>query len=339
MSWISDNYEKAAIGGAAVVALAFAAIIVKNKGAIEEVTAIPSATIDDDTGVPGLSAIESTSASLSADHVITHYDLDGRKVDLFTGVPLYAKKDDRANPVDLLKSPAVHEGIPNNFWLKYGIDPGFSDAPDQDLDEDGFTNREEFQAETSPVDGKAYPNPIVKLNVKGVKTTQVHVKPQDFGGGKYTFKLQTKGGVSVNRMGVNPIAQGADIVFDGKLMKNRFKFLKFENKNMVKGGIRQDVGEWTIQDKQPNKKGVEYKIDRRGNPGIFDSTVELELNALKEQGKPFQVAENTPFSLPFDPDAKEKPYLLKKVDRANNKVEIEYTDKVGKKKTDFFGFK
>ena len=36
MSWISDNYEKAAIGGAAVVALGCAAIVFSGKGAIDE---------------------------------------------------------------------------------------------------------------------------------------------------------------------------------------------------------------------------------------------------------------------------------------------------------------
>lgn len=338
MSWISNNYEKAAIGGAAVVALAFAAIVVKNKGAIEEIAVLPTPKENNDTSVLGLLSIEGTRASLSDDHVITQYDLKGRKVNLLTGVALFAKKDDTEKLVDLLNSPAVHKGIENTWWLKYDMDTGVSDAPDQDPDEDGFTNREEYTAGTNPVDKKSYPELLEKLMAKGVRTTEVHVRAQNFGGEKFTFKLQTKRGATVNSMAAKPIVAGQDIVFVRQLMQNRFKFLKHEKINMVKGGIRQDVSEWTLVDKQPNKKGVEYKIDRRGNPGIFDSTIKLELNALKEKGKPFEVAENTTFALPFDEKAKVKPYLLKMVDLVKKNVEIEYTDKDGNKKSKFFTF-
>ena len=338
MSWISDNYEKVAIGGAAVVAIAFASIIFKNKNLVEEIAVLPSVKPIDETDVAGLPGISAAKVSLANSHIITPPIEDGRELNLFTGVQLFTKKDDLENPINLLQSPPVHEKMDNTWWLKYGIDPGNSDAPEQDPDNDGFTNREECIAGTIPIDPKSHPDPIVKLMVKGVKTTQVHVRPQDFGGGKFTFRLQTKGGATVNRMGANPIEPGADIIFQGDLMKNRFKFIGVANKQMKKNGINQNVREWIIEDKQPNKKG-QFRVDRRGNPGVLDSTVELDLDALKQKGQTFKVQENTTFSLPFNADAKEKPYLLKKVDLANKQVEIEYVDKSGSKKSDKLGYK
>ncbi|BDS05927.1 hypothetical protein NT6N_09670 [Oceaniferula spumae] len=333
MSWISENYDKVALGGAAVVALAFGAVIFSNKGAIDEAVGVNPVTPNNDVTVPGFAAIEATQTSLSEEHIITQYDLDGRKVNLLTGVALFAKKDDAKNPVDLLKSPPVHDGIPNTWWLEYGIDPGFSDSPEQDPDKDGFTNREEYTAGTNPKDFKIHPDPVTKLTVKDVKTTQVHVRPQDFGGGQFNFRLQTKAGVRVNKMGPNPIKAGEDIVFEDDLMKNRFKFLGVEEEEVRKNGIAQVERYWLLEDKQPNKLGKKYKVDRQGNPGILDSTVEFTLNALGQGASPFKVKENTRFSLPFNENATEKPYLLKKVDLDAQNVEIEYTDKEGNTKS------
>ena len=94
MSWISENYEKAAVGGAAIVALAFVGIIVKNKDAIDEATVIAPVKEKKDLSVAGMPAVIATKASLAKAHIITPPDVDGRKVDLMTGVPLFAKKDD-----------------------------------------------------------------------------------------------------------------------------------------------------------------------------------------------------------------------------------------------------
>lgn len=338
MSWISDNYEKAAIGGAAVVALALAAVIFKNKGAVEEASVLPSFEKNGDVAVLGLPIITETKTSLGNEHIITQPDDEGRKLNLFTGVPLFAKKDDRKNPVDLPKSPPIHQGMQNTWWLKYGIDPGNSDAPEQDADADGFTNREEYVAETIPTDFASHPDPVSKLKVDSVKTEQVHVRPMAFGEGRYTFRLQTKGGMQLNRM-VDPIREGGDIVFrDKKWMQNRFKFIKVENKEIIKSGIRQTIQEWILEDKNTNKKGKRYRVDRRGNPGILDSKIKLTLHALKCEGDSFEVSEGMRFSLPFDAEAKEKPYLLKTVDRENKKIEIEYTDMEGNKIPTFLDF-
>lgn len=346
MSWFSDNYEKVALGGAAVVALAFGAVAVGNKDAVEESFTLDPVKHIDDVTVPGLPKIEAVKASLTDKHDIPRPDVDGRKVDLMTGVPLFAKRGDPKNPVDLLKSAPVHPPIPNTWWLDNDIDPGYSDSPDRDPDKDGFSNREEFVAKTDPNAFKSHPNPVTKLKVSSVKTTQYLLKPADYGGGKYKFKLQNSGGRDRNKMGMDPIGPDQVIPFTLPLMQNRFKFKSVAEKQIKKSGILQTVKVWLVEDLKPNKLGEIYRFDRRGKRvgedglpidagpiGVIDSTVELTLQALGQGGSPFKIEENTRFALPFDEKATEKPYLLKSVDVQAKTVEIEYTDKEGMKKT------
>jgi hypothetical protein len=342
MSWISDNYEKAALGGAAAVALVFGVVIINNKNAVEESFTRDSIKHNENVSVPGLAKIEAVKTSLEGEHQIVQPDLDGRKVNLMTGVPLYAKRGDPKNPVDLLKSAPVHPPIPNTWWLENDVDPGYSDSPKRDPDEDGFTNMEEYVAKTAPNSFKSHPELATKLRVVGVKTTQYMLKPSDFGSGKYKFKLLNSRGVTRNKMGNDPVVKGEPIVFVQPLMQHRFKFKDLIEKVVKKNGITQRMKIWVIEDLKPNKKGLEYRFNRRGDRrdegegvplGVIDSTVELSLNALGKGGETFKLEENTTFALPFDEKADKKPYLLKKVDVKAKTVEIQYPDEDGQPKT------
>jgi len=349
MSWFSNNYEKAALGGAVFIAVALGAIVFKNKGAIDEAFSVKSPEKNNKTTVDGLPEITTTRDSFLGVHEVHQADIDGRKVNLFTGVALFSKKDDPSNPVDLLKSEAVHQGIDNIWWLKYALDPGYSDSPDRDPDEDGFSNREEYEAETDPTLFKAHPNPIVKLAVMSVKTTQVHLKPADYGGGAYKFKLQARNERDFNRMpGTAPgIKAGSIIEFEKDLMNKRFKFVRVFEVEIERSGMTQMDKRWEIEDLKPNKAGTKYLFDKRGvmigfpkrESAIMDSTIELTLKALNQAGSPFKLEENSRFSLPFDPEATEKPYLLKEVNLANKTIDVEYTDKDGKPQIHSMQFK
>ncbi|NWK56269.1 hypothetical protein HW115_11660 [Verrucomicrobiaceae bacterium N1E253] len=340
MSWLSENYEKASLGGAVVVALACGAVVFSNKDAVDEAFAIPTVKRNTDVSVPGLEEIEDVRDSLDDTHVAEPPTTpSGRSVNLMTGVSLFARRNDLDNPVDLLQSGPVHPPIPNKWWLDNNLNPGYSDSTDRDPDEDGFSNMEEFVAKTDPNDFKSYPDPVVKLKALSVKSTQVQIKPSGFGDGKFKFKLQTLGERELNKMGQDPIAKGDNIVFRDELMKTRFKFKDVLDVEVDNHGIAQTVRIWVIEDLKPNKAGTLYRFDRRGHrteegepKGVVDSTVELTLDALKQGGSPFTLEENVRFALPYDSKATGKPYLLKKVDRANKQVEVEYTDKDGNKK-------
>lgn len=337
MSWFSDNYEKAALGGAAVVALAFGFTVYSGSGAVDEVFSRPEVKKDDDVTVPGLALIRDVKASLLTPPVwVMHEDEGGRQVNLLTGVPLFVKKGDPENPVDLKKSSPVHDSIENDWWLKHRIDPGFSDSPDLDPDEDGFSNREEYVAQTDPTDFKSHPDPVSKLSIAKVVSTIYHVKPTDYGEDNYKFKIENARQVQRNKMGQEPIKKGLVIPFVGDLMKGRLMFKDVVMKEVKRSGATTEEKIWMIEDLKPNKQGTIYQFNRRGDridggpKGIIDSTVELTLNALNQAGSPFKVEENTRFSLPYDDNAAEKPYLLKFVDVKAQTAVIEYKNADGK---------
>lgn len=347
MSWFSDNYEKAALGGAAVVAIAFGFIIVSNNEKTAEAFKRENVNVDNDVSVPGLEDIREAKESLSAVQVLTPpTDPAGRKVDLMTGVHLFVKRGAPNAPVDLLKSEPVHKGIPNIWWGEYGLNPGYSDSPELDPDKDGFTNREEQVAQTDPTDFKSHPDPVTKLKASSVNTLTLYLKASDYGSDKYKFKLQSPRGAEHGKMGIDPIVAGQVIEFvdavmqkeefTGLRMQKRFKFKEVEKKKNAMGGLEKI---WVFEDLKPNKPDTLYRFDRRGKPvgaganGINDNTIELTLQALGEGGNPFKLEENIRFSLPYDEKATKKPYLLKKVDLDAKTVEIEYSDSEGNKKS------
>lgn len=341
MSWLSQHYEKITLGASitAMAALGFAGL--KNKQAQVNAFTLLQAKPNNEIEVPLLSDVEDTKISIYEDHKINQADLDGRKVNLFTGIILYAKRDDPQNPVDLLKSEPIHAGIPNEWWRENKLDPGFANAPERDPDKDGFNNREEYEAETDPNDMTDYPEPVTKLGVKTVEWDQWHIKPKpvNSNGDISLFNLETPRKVRKNRTKFDKsVKVGGVITFEGPIMTERFRFADLGKRRNQNGSVDTI---WVIEDLQPNKKGILYRFDSRGNldphanrdegKGIMDYKAYLFLQALDKQDELFSVDENTRFSLPYDPEAAEKPYLLKNIDTVAREVTVEYTDKEGEK--------
>ena len=61
---------------------------------------------------------------------------------------------------------ADDDGITDDWERKYGLNPGDPADADEDLDGDGFTNREEFEAGTDPTDRNSHPDYLDSLAVR-----------------------------------------------------------------------------------------------------------------------------------------------------------------------------
>jgi len=338
MSWLSQNYEKAAVGGAAVLALGLAAMgWFKVSGVPNDFP--PPASPPEGRGieVAGADLVSKATSSLKRDLAWEQAKPEERPVELFAGIPLFIHRDKPDTVIDLRKAPPVHAPIPNTWWLQYRLDPGFADSPLRDPDEDGYTNREEYDAKTDPTDKTSHPSLLDKLKYHEDQSLQWSLRPSFPEGENLSLKYYERPtGLNVQ----NKTAMGTTIPKDGTFFatdpgKNRFKFLRFETKEEENPrlNIKERVTRAIILDLKPNKKDeagkpLEYRPPaplaegRIWDESHFDRSAVLTLEASGNEGKRETIAENTPFGLPFSNPKKE--YRLKTV--TPEQVEVEHLE-------------
>ena len=337
MSWFSKNYEKAALGGAVAVALGLAYMGWSKFGSVEQDFAVnPAGQPKNNTAVKDADLIPKAVASLKLNRILEQgMDVD-RPVDLLTGIPLFVASSAPEKPLDLLKGEPVHPPIPNIWWIKNRIDPGFADSPSRDPDQDGFSNLEEFAANTDPNDDKSVPSLIAKLMFLKDESLTWVIRPGFGSDGSFPFSYQdTKGGV--NKTGAADMIAPGGLFFAKPPMKERFKLLGSEVRQEIQKstGSEREVTIVRIEDQRPNKKGTIYEFpsplseERRNEHLKYDRTAIFSLEALGLSGKEFKIEENTTFSLP--PEGIKKDYLLKTV--TPESVVVEYTNPAGEKKS------
>lgn len=337
MSQLPKNFEKMLLGGAAVAALAFAALGFMKIGAVEEDFSHSLAgSGKDDPSIPEAAATTKAINSLKSDRVIGAGDDDGRQVDLFVGVPLYADKNDPNTPVDPLKSPPIHPPIPNTWWIETGADPKFANSPQRDDDNDGFSNLEEYEAKTDPMDMKSIPALIEKLVYLKDESTQWYVSFGFDSEGKWAPSILGRmpdGKGFKSRVSAVEMLEVGDVFFEDGPMAGRFKYTGMTTKEVSseRTGLTQTKKIGLFEELKPNKAGRKYESEQSLPKGeidansYYDRTAVLELRAIGAEGTEFKVEEGIKFALPSD--AEEKNYLLKSV--TPEAIVVEYTDADG----------
>lgn len=342
MSWFSKNYEKAALGGAVVVALGLCFLgWSKYRGVDETYANTLKGDGPNTTAVPGADLIPKAMQSMKLDRTwkqatVKQGAAGERPVDLFTGIPLFIHRDTPDKAIDLLTAPPVHPPIPNTWWLEHRLDPGFADSPSRDPDGDGYSNLEEYLAGTDPNNAKSIPPLVNKLMyVKDESLTWV-LRPGTADGDKFPFKYEDSLTKKNKTSAEEEVAPGG-LFFSKDPMKSRFKLLGHKVIREVSPSthVEHEVTIVTIEDQRANKKGMTYDLpaplqeERKNEHAQYDRTAVLSLEAIGHAGKEFKVEENTTFALP--PDAAKKDYLLKKVTPAS--IIVEFKDSQGNSKT------
>ena len=98
-------------------------------------------------------------------------------------------------PVQPLNEKQITEdGIEVGWKLKYGFSPEDREVADQDEDQDGFTNKEEYDKKTDPTDPKDSPSKWVKVKIASVDPVKLLIGFSGKSEGRYTvrFKLGVK---------------------------------------------------------------------------------------------------------------------------------------------------
>lgn len=345
MSKLPKNFEKALIGVAGVAAIGFIAMgFMKSSAVGTDFAHTTQPSGKNDPSIPEAEATGRAATSLTTNLKIEPSEDQGWKVDLFTGIPLYADKNNPNQPVDLRRGRTIHEPIPNKWWLDTGADPSYANSPKRDDDGDGFSNFDEWDAKpnpTNPTDPKSFPALIDKLAYLKDESTQWYV----------TFGLESDGQWAPKIVAITPdkkrvenkvsaaamLKPGDTFFADKEPFKGRFRFLSISKQvvHSKKTNSDEEVNVAEYEELKPNKKGLKYK-SQYGLPepeipanAYYDRTAVLDLKAVGSEGKDFKVEEGTTFALP--PGSEEKKYLLKSV--TPEAIEVEYTDASGQKQT------
>ncbi len=340
MSWFAKNYEKAALGGAAVIALGVAYMGWSKYSGVDADFAVElKGTGNKNAAVKGADMIPKAVSSMKLDRSWTQATVGEkqRPVDLFTGIPLYLSAKDPEKPIDPLGDGSeIHPPIPNIWWIENRIDPGFGDSPSRDPDADGFTNLEEFKGKTDPNNAKSYPPLIHKLMYVRDESLAWVIRPGYPDGGKFSFSyLDSKR--QTNKTGAALQIAPGELFFGAGVMKERFKLLGSELR-MVRNESTKSEKELTmvrIEDQMPNKAGTIYEFPAPLNETLapnytkYDRTAVLSLEALGLGGTEFKVEENSAFALPSTNAKKE--YKIKEV--TPDSITVEYPGPDGQMKS------
>jgi len=343
---MSQNYHKAALGGGVAV-LAIVGYLSWSKGSELQAgfESDASAKKSEDASVPGGEVVDDIITSIkNTDPLEQNSTSEGRPVDLFTSVDLFVANGNIDSTVDLLDPdlPPVHPPIPNPWWVNNNVDPSFSDALERDQDSDGFSNLEEFEAETNPSDPKDYPLLVHKLAVKEVDSTYWLLElNSSLGNDDFQFRYNDSKNISLRMSATNNVESG-DVFFSDGPKKGRFKVIKKIEKEVEEKGRKVKKTFATVEDLKPNKGNIKFDVPLRPKKDKltdfyrFDNTVTFILNAVGQEGKEIVVEENTTFKVTAD--GKTIEYKLVEVDmgeRPNVKplaAIVEYDDE-GEKKT------
>ncbi len=327
MSWLSENYEKAALGGAVIIALAVGAAIFSG-GDDKEVTANnPSqkSTIE----LPQEKLLAELNAK--ADQKLAWHQVDhlGVPLNSFVGVPVFSIKGQEM--VKEIDADTQFDGIPLKWWRKYGLeDYKYADAGARDADGEGFTNQEEYAAQTDPTDPKSHPDFINKLKFVDSNVSKFRLQWTVFDADRGSFTFKLLGRANRNLPSSVDVAKVGD--FFPKESKRKEYIKRFKVVKKGKGMNPKLNIEDEYFDVLDTKKGLTYRLWYSGGAVAFsDWNATFKLN----NDPAFTVEEGAEFSLPFEKGKKGYKFLLKPHDpklRKLPKVEIQFKN-AGKSET------
>lgn len=193
-----------------------------------------------------------------------------------------------------------HDGMPNDWEKKYGLNPNDPSDAAKDADADGFTNLEEYTAGTDPKDKMSHPDYLDYVSVAGgLKQTTLpfyfnNATPIP-GGHRFTFQRLGMKGFDAK---VSAKMNEEIVSSDRKSWKSGWKITKYEQKTeqrQIAGSkLKRPVDVSTVDiERITDGKKMTIRVGER-NVSIES---QAELQYTRGEGKKVVVAAGTEFDL------------------------------------------
>jgi hypothetical protein len=231
MNWIRANYDRAALIAAALFLFLSAVFIFLHAANFRKSIA----------GMQMQSSLQKQSAKEKAPEVEQEkQELAGPAQWTFSGrsglfVPEQHFIDASGQPTTL-ENTQLHPPVPNEWLEEFGLPITEGDVLEQDPDADGFSNLDEWQAHTNPIDKNSHADYITKLKM-------ISLAQEPF---RFIFSSWVGDTYAINTIDHRQPTQFLRV---GETIRGTlFKLVKFKEKNeKSKFGTEVDVSELTLE--------------------------------------------------------------------------------------------
>jgi len=250
MDWIKKRYDQFILAVVAATLLAFAILVWMKTNSLPEKFTEATAAVSQSNKIPPLvlSEVERAKTALQEPPIwVLETDYEkGPRGSLFVSQPYII------GPAGVPKKPiedSLHtdsltgKKIPNRWFFDHNISPLEGTAATQDPDGDGFSNEDEWRADTDPNNKASHPPYYTKLFLKQVIRVPFRLIFQSYDG---TITKPETMSFQINTLDIRAPSEFLKI---GEMVpKTNYKLEKFEFKERPNAntGEKEDVSELTL---------------------------------------------------------------------------------------------
>ena len=276
MDWLRIHYDRVAVT-AAVIFLFVSAVSIWRSAAQfgTNFSALQAAPSPKKPKPPGKAAeLESAAQKL---HQPPQWTFSGR-----SGLFVPEKHFIGANGLPAtLQTTQVHPPVPNEWLEQFGLPIADADVLNQDPDGDGFTNLDEWQGHTNPIDKNSHPDYLTKLKLKSFSLEPFRMM----------FSSWVEDTFAINTIDLKQPTQFIKV--GDTIAGTRFKIVKFTEKYQPNQyGTRVDVSELLLEQEESKAQLTLVKEE----VAISPESVATFVYSWGEQ-REFQVRKDQGFSL------------------------------------------
>lgn len=142
-----------------------------------------------------------------------------------------------------LQTTMLHPPVPNEWLEQFNLPIADADVLDQDPDRDGFTNLEEWEGHTNPIDKNSHPDYLTKLKMKSFSEEPFRLIFSSWVGDTYAINT------------IDYIEPTQFLKVGDTVRGTRFKIVKFKEKyQRNQYGTNVDVSELTLEHEETKEQ-------------------------------------------------------------------------------------